>query len=587
MGRVDGFLVALGAVGGAVRWHTLGDRSLWMDEIRQVGYSSLDSAAEVVRMATTQNQPPLDYLIGWLMLSVFDFSEQAVRFPALVFGVLTLFALFYLARSIFSTSVGVVSASIACVSPTLVQYSQEARPYSIFFFLFLAVLVLFFRAARENRWRDWAVFGAVLFLMLLSRALMPLLVVATLDLAVAVMALSNRMHGRFPWTVAVRCWLASIVALAAYAPVLFMVLAQSAQYVPEPFSMSAGSLAHSIGSLPVVRMVGDLAAFTRPAHWALGLFFAIGAVVVGAGWRRNPGAACLLLVALGLPVVHLLVQVEKGLPPATRYYVYYLPLLFLMAAVGIVQAGAWGARLAGGRAWVAVLVPVALTVPIAGVSWGRTLDYYRTNTKTDWGRASAYLERHIDAETAILAESHASLGHWNPGFYGRRFYFSAPNPDYDVFGLAREATRTPQVKGDVALLFMHYPPNAGLEVDESRFDVQRFFRLSVIRLREPSPYRLANFSAILDEMIRVAPARAGGVRYRIAKAQLLVGLGKVGPAYRQLLTAERLATDKERAGVTKLVAVFRGQYGLAGDDADKEPDRGTAATGPQRMRTEK
>lgn len=55
-------LIILLAAG--MRCYRLSYESLWMDEIRQVSYYSR-SLKGVIEGATSQSQPPLDYLIGW------------------------------------------------------------------------------------------------------------------------------------------------------------------------------------------------------------------------------------------------------------------------------------------------------------------------------------------------------------------------------------------------------------------------------------------------------------------------------------------------------------------------------------------
>ena len=62
-----------------LRLYTLGDRSLWMDEAKQVSYYYSDSILELTKKAAYQSQPPLDYLIGRFLLKNFGFSETVVR----------------------------------------------------------------------------------------------------------------------------------------------------------------------------------------------------------------------------------------------------------------------------------------------------------------------------------------------------------------------------------------------------------------------------------------------------------------------------------------------------------------------------
>ena len=124
-------------LGGFLRYNNIGATSLWMDEVRQASYYyGSSSYLDVVDKASTQNQPPLDYLIGYTVAKIFSFSETVVRFQALVFGT-ALIPLFYLFARLYTDSRTALTAiSFIVVSPYLIRYSQEARPYAIHIFFY-------------------------------------------------------------------------------------------------------------------------------------------------------------------------------------------------------------------------------------------------------------------------------------------------------------------------------------------------------------------------------------------------------------------------------------------------------------------
>ena len=70
-------------------------------------------------------------------MQIFGQSEFSVRFPALIFGVLSIFMIYKLGKALFNPEIGLISALILAVSPFQIHYSQEARPYSLLMLLSL------------------------------------------------------------------------------------------------------------------------------------------------------------------------------------------------------------------------------------------------------------------------------------------------------------------------------------------------------------------------------------------------------------------------------------------------------------------
>jgi uncharacterized membrane protein len=69
-------------------------------------------------------------------------SERALRFPSAVMGVLTIIAMFFLAKRIYSEKEGLISALFMALLWAPIYYSQEARSY-IFMLLFSMLSVYF------------------------------------------------------------------------------------------------------------------------------------------------------------------------------------------------------------------------------------------------------------------------------------------------------------------------------------------------------------------------------------------------------------------------------------------------------------
>ena len=127
------FLFALG-----LRIHHLDFESLWMDELRQVSYYP-HTFVNIIYKAATQQQPPLDYWIGHLVV-IFSNSDFAVRLPAALFGTGSVILITILVGRVCGWSIALGTGLIAALLPFNLRFSQEARPYAIAIFFLLAVL---------------------------------------------------------------------------------------------------------------------------------------------------------------------------------------------------------------------------------------------------------------------------------------------------------------------------------------------------------------------------------------------------------------------------------------------------------------
>ena len=133
-----------------------------------------DDYKEVLYSAATQSQPPLDYWIGYVLFKFWP-SDFTARLPAAVFGTLLVLCTFFLARRLMGRPIAIlISLGLAC-APYSIHYSQEARPYAIFWFALVLSILLLSRAWEHNRPRDWLLFLPALFFCQQTRTLGPLM----------------------------------------------------------------------------------------------------------------------------------------------------------------------------------------------------------------------------------------------------------------------------------------------------------------------------------------------------------------------------------------------------------------------------
>ncbi|MBE7468992.1 MAG: hypothetical protein DPW09_03190 [Anaerolineae bacterium] len=124
----------------ALRLTLLGEQSLWYDE-GVTWLLSQKPPGELLRWTAADIQPPLYYLLIWETDALFGSREWALRFPSVIFGMLSVPLMYTLARRLFPaasphhlTSPPLLAAGLMAISPVMVYYAQEARMYTLLVF---------------------------------------------------------------------------------------------------------------------------------------------------------------------------------------------------------------------------------------------------------------------------------------------------------------------------------------------------------------------------------------------------------------------------------------------------------------------
>jgi len=146
-----------------LRMYRLNTYSLWLDETIQYQIAALPLKQMLCRL-------PYDWLVLPVLitklqiLTHFDGEAWQLRLPYVFFGTATVFAIFLLAREMFSTRVAWLTAFLAAIWPRLIEYSQEMRSYALFVLLASISGFALLRALRTNQTLYWSLFaGAATF----------------------------------------------------------------------------------------------------------------------------------------------------------------------------------------------------------------------------------------------------------------------------------------------------------------------------------------------------------------------------------------------------------------------------------------
>ena len=148
------FILLLAAVLRAVGLNS----PLWYDEIWTVDTHVRQPWGEMMR-EYSMNHHYFFSVKAKLFSQVMGEEAWAYRFPAVVFGVGTVAAIWWLAKEIADTRIAHVSALLVALSYHQVWFSQNARGYTELAFWSVLGLILFLRGVRRPAMGTWIAFG--------------------------------------------------------------------------------------------------------------------------------------------------------------------------------------------------------------------------------------------------------------------------------------------------------------------------------------------------------------------------------------------------------------------------------------------
>ncbi len=140
-------------------------RDFWYDEAF-TGIITRMSWPEMQSMIFRDVHPPLYYWLLKSWASFVGYSGVSLRLFSLFIGLLSIVSVYYVGKKIFNKKVGLLSAFIMAISPFAIQYSQEARMYSLFAFITIWLVYFFIKALQTDMlvyWLAWGFVGGLFF----------------------------------------------------------------------------------------------------------------------------------------------------------------------------------------------------------------------------------------------------------------------------------------------------------------------------------------------------------------------------------------------------------------------------------------
>ena len=135
-------ILIISLIAFGLRLWRLGACDFWYDEVYSV----------IISKNFLHNwNPPVYFIILHYWMKLFGVSEFVLRFPSLVFSVISIPCLFFLGKQIFNSRVGLYASGIMCLSSFHLWYAQEARSYSLSVLLSILSTYFFYRFLTEGK----------------------------------------------------------------------------------------------------------------------------------------------------------------------------------------------------------------------------------------------------------------------------------------------------------------------------------------------------------------------------------------------------------------------------------------------------
>lgn len=310
-------------------------RPLWLDELfLALNVTTRSFAGLAEPLAWDQSAPVLFLWLERLALLLGGHSERALRTPSLVAGCALLPLLWVIGRRVIGREPALLALGFAALSPYLIYFSNELKPYMVDGMVTLALVALTLRLLDRPddraRWTALATAG-VLALPLSSPAIFTLGAVSMALLAQP--AVRARAAG--PVVAMGALWLATFAAVY----LLFLHPVASNTYLRVWFSDAflvpsapdfAPRLARAAGQMTLPPLHGSIG-------WVSGYFPIVVAAIAAVGavtaWRRCGLAVALLLVLPALGAVA--ASALERYPVVARTMLFAAPLTLLLVAGGI------------------------------------------------------------------------------------------------------------------------------------------------------------------------------------------------------------------------------------------------------------
>jgi glycosyltransferase involved in cell wall biosynthesis len=533
-------------IGAVLRFINLGRASFWYDELLQTNIAARDLPTILSKMFENAAMP-LDYFSTHLML-MFGQSEFWLRFPAAMWGLLTLPLMYQIGRRLFDRTIGLTAAGLLAVIGVHAFYSQEMRPYALLTFLATLSYYFLLRILHTGHTRYWIAYSLTISLAILTHHFMLFLITAQGLIVLIVWLRDRTLKRELPIGRA-----AILKFLAALLPAIGVLLLtswfRSILAVGRLFIESIIAPSVAAGSAPPPPVLGDvprlswsflqdkiLIAFTGGESIVPFIFWGLWLIGAWHGLRRARRSTVWLLLWAMIPIALVLILLrQSGAFFAIRYILYTLPAFMVLIAFSLISGlralySSLPARLPSKlRSILQFAIPIGLII-LAGNFTNASLIYLSARYE-HWREAGQFLSANVRSGDLLVLPQASELV---------KFYAPTLPVTITLSGSPQDLPRpAPQQRMWLLLSRYNYPPDLYEAWSYNQPHVEyRFDGALHAELITTADNQVESLREAADVQVPALPATWAGLALQYESA------GNADIAFDQMQHALRLTTDR-------------------------------------------
>lgn len=374
---------------------------LWFDEVDTLTSYIRLPVGDLLRTYDSLNNHMFFSLQAKLSVALFGEHPWALRLPALLFGLASIWALWRLGRRVAGEIPARLAALLMAVSYHHVWFSQNARGYTGLLFFGLLATIFLVRGTVDPRWRYWLAYGLCLAISMYTHLSAAFLFLAH-GLAYGLMLLINLRR------ITPRAVLMPLGGVAFGLGLTFLLYVSLLGDMVDTFGAVQAGPADAQDTASIAQWANPMWMLSEMAA-AFGPFGPLGVVILPVTILVMVFGTILLarrsaVLALILPM-HLVATtallVLLGFRVWPRYFLIDIGMICLVLIVGAIGIGHWFATRAGhgDRAKWAGMILAGLGIAASVLLLPRNY----MAPKQDYPGAAAYVEATRDADAPVIA----------------------------------------------------------------------------------------------------------------------------------------------------------------------------------------
>ena len=154
-------LIAILFIASILRLYHLDFQSLWLDEIYTMNVASPYQTYSnlIFEVNSREGFPYLYFITLKILFSIFGHTAEVARCFSVVFGILSVIAIYKLGKELLSKESGLFASFLLAINEYNIYISQDARPYTFYTFTIILAFYFLSKLLKENTKKNAVYYG--------------------------------------------------------------------------------------------------------------------------------------------------------------------------------------------------------------------------------------------------------------------------------------------------------------------------------------------------------------------------------------------------------------------------------------------